>query len=195
MSERSVKWDLTVGEVAARSGVPVSTIHFYEGKNLISGWRTAGNQRRFHREVLRRIAVIKVAQRAGVPLASIRQALNELPADAAPNRADWMRLSSRWQADLEARINGLTRLKDQLDGCIGCGCLSTTLCPLRNPDDVLGQESPGPHFREMETGQGHHDVASGPSSLADDCPKYGELASRPKSMSSSRDAKANKDFC
>jgi MerR family redox-sensitive transcriptional activator SoxR len=141
---------LTVGEVAKRSGVRVSTVHFYERKGLIRSWRSDGNQRRFPREVLRRIAVIKVAQRAGVPLAKVREALSELPMDRAPTRDDWMRLSVRWRDDLEERIRRLTKLKDKLDGCIGCGCLSTSFCPLRNPDDVLFTQGPGPRLIEAK---------------------------------------------
>jgi MerR family redox-sensitive transcriptional activator SoxR len=146
--ERPAPAGLTVGEVATRSGVRVSTVHFYERKGLIRGWRSGGNQRRFPREVLRRIAVIKVAQRAGVPLANVREALGELPMDRAPTREDWRRLSARWRDDLETRIHRLTRLKDHLDGCIGCGCLSTSFCPLRNPDDVLFAQGPGPRLIE-----------------------------------------------
>lgn len=137
---------LTVGEVARRSGVPVSTIHFYEAKGLVTSWRNAGNQRRFAREVLRRIAVIKVAQRAGVPLAKIREALSELPDNRTPTARDWRRLSTRWRADLDERIRRLTSLRDELDGCIGCGCLSTRHCPLRNPGDVLSEQGPGPRL-------------------------------------------------
>ena len=147
---RSAPPGLTVGEVAKRSGVRVSTIHFYERKGLIRSWRSDGNQRRFPREVLRRIAVIRVAQRAGVPLAKVREALGELPMDRAPAREDWMRLSARWRDDLEERIRGLTSLRDQLDGCIGCGCLSTSFCPLRNPDDVLFTQGPGPRLIEAK---------------------------------------------
>lgn len=138
--------DLTVGEVAARSGIRVSAVHFYEGKGLIHAARSSGNQRRFAREVLRRIAVIKVAQRAGIPLARIRQALGELPAHRAPSKQDWERLSADWRNDLEERIQRLTRLRDQLGRCIGCGCLSTEFCPLRNPDDALAAEGPGPRL-------------------------------------------------
>ena len=137
--------DLTVGEVAARSGVRVSTVHFYEAKGLIHSGRNSGNQRRFARDVLRRIAVIKVAQRAGIPLGRIKPALSELP-DHAPGREDWERLSAEWRDELEERIQRLTKLRDQLDGCIGCGCLSTGVCPLRNPDDALGGEGPGPRL-------------------------------------------------
>ena len=138
--------DLTVGEVAARSGIRVSAVHFYENKGLIHAARSSGNQRRFAREVLRRIAVIKVAQRAGIPLIRIKQALSELPAHRAPNRRDWERLSEEWRAELDRRIERLIRLRDQLSGCIGCGGLSTGVCPLRNPDDALGAEGPGPRL-------------------------------------------------
>lgn len=138
--------DLTVGEVAARSGIRVSAVHFYENKGLIHAARSSGNQRRFAREVLRRIAVIKVAQRAGIPLIRIKQAFSELPAHRAPNRRDWERLSEEWRAELDRRIERLIRLRDQLSGCIGCGCLSTGVCPLRNPDDALGAEGPGPRL-------------------------------------------------
>lgn len=146
--ERPASTELTVGEVAKRSGVRVSTVHFYERKGLIRSWRSGANQRRFPREVLRRIAVIKVAQRAGVPLAKVREALSELPMDRAPTRDDWRRLSARWRDELALRIHRLTKLKDDLDGCIGCGCLSTSFCPLRNPDDVLSAQGPGPRLIE-----------------------------------------------
>jgi MerR family transcriptional regulator, redox-sensitive transcriptional activator SoxR len=137
---------LTVGEVAARSGVSVSALHFYEAQGLIHSWRNRGNQRRYAREVLRRVAVIKVAQRTGIPLSEIREALATLPDERTPTAADWTRLSTRWRADLDDRIARLTRLRDQLDGCIGCGCLSLGVCPLRNPWDELGLEGPGPRL-------------------------------------------------
>lgn len=141
---------LSVGQVAARSGVAVSALHFYEARGLIHSVRNVGNQRRYGRDVLRRIAVIKVAQRAGVPLAEIAHALQALPADAAPDRADWQRLSRRWRADLDARIAQLTRLRDHMDGCIGCGCLSLRECPLRNPQDVLGEDGSGPRLLQLD---------------------------------------------
>jgi MerR family redox-sensitive transcriptional activator SoxR len=141
---------LTVGEVAKRSGVSVSALHFYEAKGLIRSWRTSGNQRRFARDVLRRVAVIKVAQRCGIPLASIRDALATLPEGRAPTVADWRRLSSRWKHELNERIDRLTGLRDQLTGCIGCGCLSIESCPLRNPWDVLAQEGPGPRLLDPD---------------------------------------------
>lgn len=138
--------ELAVGEAAARSGVAVSALHFYEKKGLIHSLRTVGNQRRYRRDVLRRIAVIKVAQRAGIPLAEIRGALDALPDGRTPTAADWNRLSRRWRDDLDARIARLTGLRDRLDGCIGCGCLSLKACPLRNPGDELGADGPGPRL-------------------------------------------------
>lgn len=138
--------ELSVGEVARRSGVAVSTLHFYEAKGLIHSFRSAGNQRRYPREVLRRVAIIKVAQRTGIPLAEIRDALSELPEKRTPNAADWKRLSARWKADLDARIERLTRLRDQLGDCIGCGCLSIDACPLRNPYDELADQGAGPRL-------------------------------------------------
>jgi MerR family redox-sensitive transcriptional activator SoxR len=144
MRQRSaIAKTLPVGEVAARSGVTVSTLHFYEAKGLITGWRNAGNHRRYSRDVLRRVAVIKVAQRAGIPLKDIAAALATLPAGRAPSARDWRRLSAGWKAELEDRIARLTRLRDQLAGCIGCGCLSMRDCPLRNPADALGDDGPG----------------------------------------------------
>jgi MerR family redox-sensitive transcriptional activator SoxR len=140
--------ELSVGEVARRSGLAVSAIHFYEASGLIRSRRSPGNQRRYPRDVLRRVAVIKAAQRVGVPLATIGEALGALPDGRTPTAADWRRLSARWRAELDARIERLTRLRDELDGCIGCGCLSLRDCPLRNPSDVLGQEGPGPRLLE-----------------------------------------------
>lgn len=140
--------ELSVGEIAARSGLPVSTIHFYEAKGLIRSRRSPGNQRRFARDVLRRVAIIKVAQRAGVPLARIGEALGALPAQRAPTVDDWAMLAKAWRTDLDARINQLTRLRDQLDDCIGCGCLSISACRLRNPNDVLGDQGVGARLLE-----------------------------------------------
>ena len=134
---------LTVGEVAQRSGVAVSALHFYEAKGLIRSVRNAGGQRRYGREVLRRVAVIKVAQRIGIPLASISAALASLPEERTPTKADWTRLSSLWRRELDERIAQLTRLRDQLDDCIGCGCLSIDACKLRNPLDALSEQGSG----------------------------------------------------
>ncbi|NGM50851.1 redox-sensitive transcriptional activator SoxR [Caulobacter sp. 602-2] len=134
---------LSVGELAKRAGVAVSALHFYEAKGLIRSLRTEGNQRRYPRGMLRRVAVIKVAQRTGMPLNEIKQALAALPDDRAPSQENWRDLSAAWRDDLDARIRRLTQLRDQLDGCIGCGCLSLTACPLRNPDDALAAQGPG----------------------------------------------------
>ena len=139
---------LTVGEVAKRSGVSVSALHFYEAKGLIRSMRTPGNQRRYAREILRRVSVIKVAQRVGVPLAEIREALKVLPSGRSPTVAEWRKLSLKWRAELDGRIERLKKLRDQLDGCIGCGCLSIRNCWLRNPWDKLAQEGPGPRLLE-----------------------------------------------
>jgi MerR family transcriptional regulator, redox-sensitive transcriptional activator SoxR len=138
--------ELTVGELAARSGVAVSTLHFYEAKGLITSWRNRGNQRRYPRGMLRVVAIIKVAQSTGVPLAAIRETLTALPEGRAPTMKDWSRLSATWRADLDNRIAKLTRLRDQLNDCIGCGCLSLKSCPLRNPLDELSKQGPGPRL-------------------------------------------------
>lgn len=147
--DTAIRRELAVGEVAERAGVAVSALHFYEDEGLIKGWRTSANHRRYARDVLRRIAVIKVAQRAGVPLREIREALAALPDGRTPNTKDWARLSARWRAALNDRIERLTRLRDQLTGCIGCGCLSMKACPLRNPDDKLGEQGSGPRLLDV----------------------------------------------
>ena len=141
-----VQRELSVGEVAARSGVAVSAIHFYESKGLIRSRRNQGNQRRYPREVLRRVAVIKVAQRIGMPLDVIRDALTTLPNGRTPTAVDWRRLSALWKRGLDERIDRMIRLRDSLTGCIGCGCLSLKVCPLRNPADQLSEEGPGPRL-------------------------------------------------
>ena len=140
--------EFSVGEVARRSGISVSAVHFYETKGLIAGWRSAGNQRRFPRGVLRRIAFIRVAQRAGVSLSEIHAVLAKLPNDRAPSREDWQRLASLWRAEIDERILRLIQLRDRFDDCIGCGCLSLEVCPLRNPDDRLAEEGAGPRLLE-----------------------------------------------
>lgn len=140
--------ELTVGELAARSGLAVSALHFYEAKSLITSWRNSANQRRYPREALRRVAIVKVAQRLGLPLASIKSALDGLPKGRTPTEQDWRKLSARWRDELERRIVTLTRLRDQLTGCIGCGCLSMHQCPLRNPHDELAGEGSGARLLE-----------------------------------------------
>jgi len=147
-SSRSIH-ALSVGQVAERSGVAVSALHFYEKKGLIKSVRTNGNQRRYPRDVLRRVAVIRVAQRTGVPLATIRQAMAALPNDRAPTAAEWKRLSAQWKDELNERIRRLTELRDQLGGCIGCGCMSLKVCPLRNPMDALGRDGAGPRLLDI----------------------------------------------
>lgn len=137
---------LSVGQLAARSGVAVTALHFYETKGLIQSTRNAGNQRRYPRAMLRRVAVIKMAQRLGIPLAEIASALATLPIDHTPTAEDWQQLSARWRDDLSRRIDEMVRLRDQLDGCIGCGCMSLKECPLRNRQDHLADAGPGPHL-------------------------------------------------
>lgn len=145
--------ELTVGEVAKRSGVAVSTIHFYESKGLIESTRNAGNQRRFPAVVLRYIAIIKVAQRTGIPLEEIGKTLKQFPHKHKLTPSQWKVLSSQWREDLNERIEKLTRLRDELDSCIGCGCLSLSDCPLRNPDDILGKNGSGPQILERTEGR------------------------------------------
>ena len=138
------KKELTVGQLSARSGVAVSALHFYEAEGLITARRTSGNQRRYPREMLRRVAFIRASQRVGIPLARIRTALATLPQERTPTRRDWARLSAAWREDLDDRIRQLQHLRDRLTGCIGCGCLSISACQLANPGDRLGDEGPGP---------------------------------------------------
>ncbi len=136
------KW--TVGKVAERCGVKVSTLHFYEQKGLIQSWRNAGNQRRYKSDVLRRVSVIKAAQKMGISLSAIKQAFAALPDNRTPTMKDWERLSKRWQRELNERIAYLERLRDSLTGCIGCGCLSMKNCPIYNEGDKLASEGSGP---------------------------------------------------
>lgn len=140
--------ELSVGQLAARSGVAVTALHFYESKGLIKSNRNAGNQRRYPRDVLRRVVVIKIAQRLGIPLATIGAALQALPDGRTPNAQDWERLSALWREDLDERITKLMLLRDKLNGCIGCGCLSMQACPLRNQGDKLGEYGPGAQLLE-----------------------------------------------
>ena len=144
--------ELTPGELAARSGVAVSALHFYEREGLIQSRRTDGNQRRYPRETLRRLAFVRVSQRVGIPLAEIRAALETLPRGKTPNRAEWAALSERWRTDLDRRIAQLVRLRDDLAFCIGCGCLSLDTCALANPGDALGALGPGPRILDADPG-------------------------------------------
>ena len=135
--------ELAPGELAGRSGVAISALHFYEREGLITSRRTSGNQRRYPRDTLRRVAFIRMSQRLGIPLARVRAALSSLPTDRVPNSKDWARLSAGWRQDLDDRILHLQRLRDNLADCIGCGCLSLRSCALSNPGDVLAGQGPG----------------------------------------------------
>ncbi|MEL6644233.1 MAG: redox-sensitive transcriptional activator SoxR [Pseudomonadota bacterium] len=137
--------ELTIGDLSRRTGVSVSALHFYERKGLIAARRSAANHRLYPRSILRRVAVIRIAQKAGVSLAEIAAALAHLPEDRAITTADWARVSTAWRDALSQRITLLTSLRDDLSDCIGCGCLSVTACPLVNADDHLGARGPGAH--------------------------------------------------
>ena len=136
----------TVGEVARRAGVATSALRFYEANGLITGDRTDAGHRRYRADVMRRVGFIKVAQRVGLSLEEIRAALDSLPAGRTPNRRDWARLARSWQPVLDERIAMLEAMKEKLDGCIGCGCLSLDTCALYNPDDVAAGRGAGPRF-------------------------------------------------
>ena len=138
--------ELTIGEVSARSGVAPSALRFYEAEGLITSARTSGGQRRYSRDTLRRVSFMRIAQQVGLSLGEIGTALVALPDRRTPTRRDWERLSSSWRPMLDERIRLLERLRDDLSGCIGCGCLSLTTCPLYNPDDVLAANGPGPRI-------------------------------------------------
>ncbi|WIO74271.1 redox-sensitive transcriptional activator SoxR [Porticoccaceae bacterium LTM1] len=144
----SSEW--TVGRVANRCGVKISTLHFYEQKGLIQSTRNAGNQRRYKPDVLRRVSVIKAAQKMGISLASIKEAFESLPDERTPTVKDWAKLSRHWQAELNERIAYLERLRDSLTGCIGCGCLSLSKCPIYNSEDRLAEKGSGPVILELK---------------------------------------------
>jgi len=135
---------LSVGELAARSGVAVSALHFYEAKGLIVSFRTSGNQRRYPRAMMRRVGLIQFGQSLGISLAEVAEAFSTLPKDRPPTEKEQARMTSHWRELLDQRIASLKRLRDRLDDCIGCGCLSTEHCPLRNRDDRLGKKGQGP---------------------------------------------------
>jgi MerR family transcriptional regulator, redox-sensitive transcriptional activator SoxR len=137
---------LAIGDFAARSGVAASALRYYEREGLIRSTRTSGNQRRYRRSELRRVAFIRIAQQVGISLDEIREALAELPENRTPTKADWARLSARWRHKLDERIVLMERLRDQLTGCIGCGCLSMQRCQLINPADRLATRGQGPQM-------------------------------------------------
>jgi MerR family redox-sensitive transcriptional activator SoxR len=138
--------ELSIGEVSARSGIAPSALRFYERRELIESSRTEGNQRRYKRAVLRRLAFIQAGRAAGISLERIDSALGTLPASRTPSRRDWERLSNRWRDDLDARIETLQALRDRLNTCIGCGCLSIDKCDLLNPDDEAAASGAGAHY-------------------------------------------------
>lgn len=146
--------ELTVGQLAARSGVAVSALHFYERRGLISSRRTSGNQRRYKRDALRRVAMIRIAQRVGIPLADVAAVLALLPDGRTPTRRDWQRISERWKSELDQRIRHLQQLRDDFTDCVGCGCLSIDRCRLANPYDHLGEHGAGPR-RLLEAASQH----------------------------------------
>jgi MerR family redox-sensitive transcriptional activator SoxR len=143
--------ELSIGEVSARSGVAASALRFYERQGLIASTRTDGNQRRYERAVLRRIAFIQAGRAAGVPLGDIHTALAGLPTRRTPSRKDWERLSSKWRDDLDARIETLRALRGRLTTCIGCGCLSIDQCDLLNPHDEAAIRGGGAHYLRTDS--------------------------------------------
>lgn len=138
--------ELTIGELSARSGVPTSALRFYEREGLIHSRRTTGNQRRYHRTTLRRVAFVRASQSVGIPLALIGEVLGFLPEDTPPTKAFWQRASHCWSEAINERIAKLERMRDRFTACIGCGCLSFTECALVNPQDRLAERGPGPHL-------------------------------------------------
>jgi MerR family redox-sensitive transcriptional activator SoxR len=137
---------LSIGDIAARTGLAVSAIRYYEDEGLIRPFRNAGNQRRFDRADIRRLSFVKIAQELGFPLAQIRALLRDLPDGRTPTKADWAKISLQFRADLNDRIRQLERLRDRLDGCIGCGCLSLQACKLYNPQDRAAERGSGPRW-------------------------------------------------
>lgn len=134
---------LTIGELSQRSGVAISALRYYEKLGLIAAERTAGNQRRYPRHMLRRVSLVTVAKRLGIPLADVQTALAPVPLDRMPTQSEWQRASRVWKTTLEERRRAIERLERELTGCIGCGCLSLRSCALLNPDDTLGADGPG----------------------------------------------------
>lgn len=137
---------MTIGEMAERCGLATSALRFYEDEGLIDSARTNGGQRRYAREVIRRVAFIQVAQTVGLSLTDIRAALSRLPNGRTPTKSDWQRLSRSWRPTLDGRIRELELLRDELESCIGCGCLSLKACALYNPDDRASRFGPGPRY-------------------------------------------------
>lgn len=137
---------LTIGDVSRRSGVTASALRFYERRGLIRSTRSAGNQRLYHREMLRRVSIIRVAQTLGLTLKEISEAMGELPDQRTPTKRDWEKLSKKWQRRLDERIAQMQRMRDKLTRCIGCGCLSLRSCALHNREDHIAADGAGPRF-------------------------------------------------
>jgi MerR family redox-sensitive transcriptional activator SoxR len=137
---------MTIGALSERTGVAPSALRFYETDGLIHSTRTEGGQRRYQRETIRRVSFIRIAQQVGLSLDEIRSVLSTLPDNRTPDRSDWERLSRSWRPRLDEQIAVLERLRDRLDGCIGCGCLSLTVCKLANPGDRAAEGGSGPRF-------------------------------------------------
>jgi MerR family redox-sensitive transcriptional activator SoxR len=159
--------ELTIGELAVRSGVAPSALRFYEAQGLIAARRTRGNQRRYERAILRRVALIQAGRAAGIPLERIRAALETLPSRRTPTRGDWERLSRGWRNDLDRQIETLQALRSRLTTCIGCGCLSIDACELLNPDDEAGATGPGAHYLKRDSARASQ---SGPGSSRKSAP-------------------------
>lgn len=138
--------ELTIGALSERSGIAASALRYYEAEGLIHATRTGGGQRRYHRDALRRVSFIRVAQQVGLTLAEIGEALASLPDERTPTEKDWARLAQAWRPRLDEQIALLDRLRDRLDACIGCGCLSLRVCHLLNPNDEVAQRGPGPRY-------------------------------------------------
>ncbi len=146
---------LSIGTLSERTGVATSALRYYEAEGLLSSSRSEGGQRRYHRETIRRVSFVRVAQEVGLSLTEVHEALSSLPDRRTPTQKDWEKLSKAWRPRLDAQIRMLERLRDRLDGCIGCGCLSLQICKILNPDDEAGEAGPGPHYviDEDEPGQ------------------------------------------
>jgi MerR family redox-sensitive transcriptional activator SoxR len=141
-----VESELTIGALSERTGVATSALRYYEAEGLIHASRSAGGQRRYHRDTLRRVSFVRVAQQVGLTLEEIRAALASLPDRRTPTQKDWAKLSASWRPRLDAQIAMMERLRDRLDGCIGCGCLSLSFCRILNPDDSAAERGPGPRY-------------------------------------------------
>ncbi|CAN5294985.1 redox-sensitive transcriptional activator SoxR [soil metagenome] len=137
---------LSIGTLSERTGVATSALRYYEAEGLLSSSRSEGGQRRYHRETIRRVSFVRVAQEVGLSLTEVHEALSSLPDRRTPTQKDWEKLSKAWRPRLDAQIRMLERLRDRLDGCIGCGCLSLQICKILNPDDEAAEAGPGPHY-------------------------------------------------